>query len=70
MAATAMGLAISAFVDSNDKAVTLVPVLLIPQVIFSGAIVTLGKTGEAFARLTMISFSAFDAMKSTISHRK
>ena len=67
LAATGMGLAISTLVDSNDKAVNLVPILLIPQVIFSGAIVTLGKTGELLARLTMISFSAFDAMKTTMS---
>jgi hypothetical protein len=67
IAATGMGLAISTFVDSNDKAVTLIPILLIPQVIFSGAIVTLGKAGEAVARATMISSSAFDAMKTTMS---
>lgn len=67
LTATGMGLAISTLVDSNDKAVTLVPILLIPQVIFSGAIVTLGKTGEVLARLTMISYSAFDAMKTTMS---
>lgn len=67
MAATGMGLAVSTLVDSSDKAVTVVPILLIPQVIFSGAIVTLGKTGEVVARYTIISYSAFDAMKSTMS---
>jgi ABC transport system ATP-binding/permease protein len=67
MGATGMGLAISTFVDSNDKAVTLIPILLIPQVIFSGAIVTLGKTGEIIARLTIIAYSAFDAMKTTMA---
>lgn len=67
IAATCMGLAVSTFVDSSDKAVALVPILLIPQVIFSGAIVTLGKTGEVVARHTIISYSAFDAMKTTMS---
>lgn len=67
LAATGMGLAISTFVDSNDKAVTLIPILLIPQVILSGAVVTLGKVGETMARFCIIAFSAFDAMKGTLA---
>ena len=66
MAATAMGLTISALVDSNDKAVAIVPILLIPQVIFANVIVTLGDTAQWVAKSTMISYWAFDAMKETL----
>jgi ABC-type multidrug transport system ATPase subunit len=55
MAATAMGLAVSAFVDSNDKAITMVPILLIPQVVLSDAIVRLGDISLAVAKATIIS---------------
>ncbi len=67
MAATAMGLAISTFVDSNDKAVAVVPILLIPQVILSNFIVHLGKIGEAIARFSVVSFASFDAIKAVLS---
>jgi ABC-type multidrug transport system ATPase subunit len=63
LAATAMGLLVSALVTSSDKAVATVPVLLIPQVILSGAIVALGGAVEWVAKTTMISYWAFDAMK-------
>lgn len=67
MAATAMGLSVSAFVNSNDKAVATVPILLIPQVILSGAVVKLEGGGLWFAKLSMIAYWAFDAMKATLS---
>jgi len=67
MAATAMGLAVSAFVDSNDKAVAMAPILLIPQVVLANAIVQLGKTGLWVAKSSMVSFWALDAMKTTLS---
>lgn len=67
MAATTMGLAVSAVVDSNDKAVAMVPILLIPQVVLSDAIVSLGDISLALAKATIISFWAFDAMKTTLS---
>lgn len=67
IAATSMGLAVSTFVDSNDKATTLIPILLIPQVVLANFIVKLGRVGEAIAQATMISFSGFDAMRGTLS---
>jgi hypothetical protein len=67
MGATAMGLTVSAFVDSNDKAIALVPILLIPQVILSNAVVDLEGWAESFAQITMISFNAFDAVKASLS---
>jgi ABC-type multidrug transport system ATPase subunit len=66
MAATTMGLAVSTFVDTNDKAVAVVPILLIPQVILSNFVVQLGKVGEVVAQTSIIAFSAFDAMKTTM----
>jgi len=67
MAATCMGLAVSAFVDSNDKAVAMAPILLIPQVVLSNAIVQLGNIGLIVAKCSMIAFWGLDAMKTTLS---
>ncbi|MGH8559193.1 MAG: hypothetical protein ACRESZ_17445 [Methylococcales bacterium] len=67
MAATCMGLAVSAFVDSNDKAIAMAPILLIPQVVLSNAVVHLGDIGLIVAKSSMISFWALDAMKTTLS---
>jgi ABC-type multidrug transport system ATPase subunit len=68
MAATSMGLAASAFVDSNDKAIALVPILLIPQVVLSNAVVILEGGARTFAEMTMISFNAFDAVKASLGN--
>ena len=67
LAATCMGLAVSAFVDSNDKAVAMAPILLIPQVVLSNAVVRLGEAGLWVAKSSMVSFWALDAMKTTLS---
>jgi ABC-type multidrug transport system ATPase subunit len=67
MAATCMGLAVSAFVDSNDKAVAIAPILLIPQVVLSNAVVHLGNAGLWVAKASMVSLWALDAMKTTLS---
>jgi len=67
LAATCMGLAVSAFVDSNDKAVAMAPILLIPQMVLSNAAVRLGETSQWVAKCSMISFWALDAMKTTLS---
>ena len=69
MAATTMGLAVSALVDSNDKAISMVPLLLIPQVVLSGAIVELNSNSEWIARFTTIAYWAFDAMKNSLSEQ-
>ncbi len=66
MAATTMGLTVSTFVDTNDKAVATIPILLIPQVILSNAVVPLENSGELFAKFTMISFWAYDGLKATL----
>jgi hypothetical protein len=67
MAATGMGLAVSAFVDSNDKAVAMAPILLIPQVVLSDAVVRLGDVGLWVAKASVISYWALDVMKTTLS---
>lgn len=50
VAATSLGLFISALVSTNDEAGNLVPIVLIPQIIFAGAIFPIREMGEA-ARL-------------------
>ncbi|MGH8477142.1 MAG: FHA domain-containing protein [Methylococcales bacterium] len=67
MAATTMGLTISACVDSNDKAVAIVPILLIPQAVLSNAVTPLAGAGDWFGKLTMISYWAYDGMKASFS---
>ena len=57
-----MGLLVSALVKSEDKAMAVVPILLIPQVIFSGAILQLSGVAEAIAKWIVVSFWAFDGM--------
>lgn len=41
ISAACMGLAVSAVVDNSDQAISVAPILLIPQILFSGAIVGL-----------------------------
>ncbi len=52
----AMGLLISALTNNSDRATSFVPVVLIPQIIFSGAVVSLDKMGligTAISNLTI-----------------
>jgi len=65
-AATGMGLAVSAFVTSNDKAIATLPLLLIPQFILSNAVVQLDGPAEAVAKVSVISYWALDAMRATL----
>ncbi|WP_236848891.1 ATP-binding cassette domain-containing protein [Candidatus Thiodictyon syntrophicum] len=65
-AATGMGLAVSAFVASNDKAIATLPLLLIPQFILSNAIVPLDGIAEALAKVTVIAYWGVDAMRATL----
>ncbi|HNO74160.1 MAG TPA: ATP-binding cassette domain-containing protein [Nitrosomonas mobilis] len=67
VAATTMGLSVSAFVSSNDKAMTMIPMLLVPQIILAGAVVKLEGAALWIAKTTMISYWGFEAMKSTLS---
>jgi ABC-type multidrug transport system ATPase subunit len=66
-ASTTMGLCVSAFVSSNDKAMTTLPMLLVPQIILAGAVVKLKGAALWVAKLSMISYWGFEAMKSTLT---
>lgn len=66
ISATLMGLAVSAFVNSNDKAMTAIPMLLVPQIILSGAVVKLKGAATMVAKATMVSYWGYDAMQSTL----
>jgi hypothetical protein len=66
MAATCMGLAVSAFVNTNDKAIAALPLLLIPQFILSNAVVALSGTAEVVAKVAVIAYWALDAMRTTL----
>ena len=65
-AATGMGLTVSAFVASNDKAIAILPLLLIPQFILSNTIVHLDGIAETVAKLSVISYWSLDAMRATL----
>jgi ABC-type multidrug transport system ATPase subunit len=67
MAATALGLAVSAVVTTTDKAVSAAPILLILQVVLANAIVTLEGVMEVVAKATMVSYWSYDAMKATLA---
>ena len=67
LAAAAMGLAVSSLVTTADKAVAIVPLLLIPQVILSDGVVRLKGASLATARLAIIAFWAYDSLKSTLT---
>lgn len=66
LAATCMGLVVSAFVNSNDKAIAALPLLLIPQFILSNSVVALTGATEGFARVAVIAYWGLDAMRATL----
>ncbi|MDP6354425.1 MAG: FHA domain-containing protein [Planctomycetota bacterium] len=63
----AMGLTISAIVNNNDKAMSIVPLVLIPQVILAGAIIKLTSAIDEIASLTIISYWSYDSLLFTLS---
>ena len=60
-----LGLLISACVDTSDKAISLVPVLLIPQVMLAGVVTPLDEIGRALAKVSILAFWSMDALKNT-----
>ena len=62
LASMMMGLVVSSLVDNTDKANAVTPLLLIPQVILAGSIITLEGAGEWIGKIFIVSFWAFDAM--------
>jgi ABC-type multidrug transport system ATPase subunit len=67
LAATGMGLVVSALVNSNDKAIAALPLLLIPQFILSNSVVALKGVAETLAQVSVIAYWALDAMNATLS---
>jgi hypothetical protein len=66
LAATGMGLVVSAFVNSNDKAIAALPLLLTPQFILSNSVVALKGVSEIFAQVTVIAYWALGGMHATL----
>ncbi len=64
---TSLGLLISATSNSEDRAVTTVPLVLIPQVILSGAIASLSGAGLWLGRLLIACFWAHESLESTVN---
>jgi len=56
-AAVGMGLLISALVRSEDQATSFIPLVLIPQLLFSGAIVAVDRMSEPVATLSSVVFA-------------
>ena len=52
-----MGLAISAFVSTEDQATSLTPLAVIPQLLFAGAIVPVDQMGPIVKALSYVMFS-------------
>ena len=53
LASSAMGLFVSALFNNPDRAMTVAPILLMPQILFSGIIFELGDVAEKFSWLTV-----------------
>ena len=68
VASMLMGMLISAYATSEDRAITLVPLVLIPQVALSGAIVQLRGPWLLVARFLAPMYWAYDAMKITLAN--
>lgn len=62
----AIGLAISALSNSVDLAVTVVPVFLIPQIIFAGLIAPLMHGTERFSQVCITSYWSYQGLLSTL----
>jgi len=62
LAGMLMGLLVSSLVKNEDKAMAIVPVLLIPQVIFAGVITELSGLSETVAKWGAVSYWAYDAV--------
>ena len=64
---TMMGLLVSALVDNSDKAMAIVPILLIPQVIFASAIKPLSGLSETIGSGVAVSYWSFEGLLHTLS---
>ena len=67
--ALTLGLAISAAVDTADKAILLMILVLIPQLLFANAFIELGGFGEFVAGAGILSYWCHDGLKSLLPDR-
>jgi ABC-type multidrug transport system ATPase subunit len=69
LAGLSMGLAISAFASTPDRAISIVPLALIPQILFAGVIFSLGEGYTAQRVLSWLTISrwAMDAYGTTVN---
>jgi ABC transport system ATP-binding/permease protein len=66
-AGTAMGLVISAFANTRDQATTIVPLALVPQLVFAGVLVPkLPALATTVAKVAVSGFWLTEAMKSVL----
>lgn len=66
LCAMMLGLLVSACVSNTDKAMAIVPILLIPQLLFAGAVVELSGFAKTIAYYTIVSFWSFDGLLHTL----
>lgn len=66
LAGMTLGLLISAASRTTDMAVTIVPMVLIPQVIFAGGIGPLEGAAETVAELLISNYWTFEALRATL----
>ena len=65
LAGIALGLAVSAIASTPDKATSLIPIVLVPQVLFAGIMFALTGVPDAISRLVSAR-AAVDAMSATV----
>ncbi|HEY8146978.1 MAG TPA: ABC transporter permease, partial [Kofleriaceae bacterium] len=65
LAGIALGLAVSAIASTPDKATSLIPIVLVPQVLFAGIMFALEGVPDAISRLVSAR-AAVDAMSATV----
>ena len=64
----AMGLAISAIAKSEDVAVTMVPLALIPQIIFAGLIAPLSDSTRILSQGAISAYWAYQGLLGSLPH--
>ena len=68
-AGVALGLLISTVAGTSQRAMTILPIILIAQAIFSGSLAELKGFTKVFAQLTMPTYWALDGIRSTFDEK-
>ncbi len=67
MAATMMGLTVSAMVSKPDMALPIALLISFPQIALANALVPLPSAAEAIAKVTVIAYWGYDCLKATLA---